>query len=588
MLRLCKLRSALADAGRALGFTLGLAFCLIANLAVLVPAPAGAAYEGPGVDTNNLGNGGAPVTGPYTIQTADCGKTIQAGTGSTGQLTLTLPVVTGFAGTCSVLIKNGDTTNGKILSGFPSDLNSILWPQQSVGVKIVNGGWLTFYNPGRWSPSSQPTIYVNGTGGSATCGYTGGSTCATGNDTNDGLTPATPLASMTQGINNLFGFINAGTNLVLFNLAHGSSANYAFQCARGPQLGQITFAVTGDNNAPTAVKIAGQVSVKDQCFPTLRSLEVDGGSSTALVCDFFGGIDLRSVTIGPTTAAGASANHGCPIDFLGQDGSAPTNSINIGTGAVRALQAFNGGSINLNAPVNIPSNITVSDAFYFSQGGYITGLTGGVFTGAGTVTGPKCNIADTSSSFDGNPNTYLPGTSNCPYPFLPTPTASTLGGIESYASVAHQWINGISTSGVPSSTQPATSDLSDVTAPTSWTATDGSGANLTASMTISDTRYTKTGKSCTVSFYIGWPATSDTHTAQINGIPSGCTAFSGTLNWVAGGAILVSSTAVSSSISWVTLQAGGQSLFVFGNGSQLTNANMSGGSIRGTITYITN
>src|SRR6202011_5768788 len=130
--------------------------------------------------------------------------------------------------TCSVLIKNGDTTNGKILSGFPSDLSSILWPQQSLGVKIVNGAWLTFYNPGRWTPSSQPTIYVNGTGGSATCGYTGGLTCATGNDANDGLTPATPLASMTQGLNNLFGFINAGTNLVLFNLAHGSSANYAF------------------------------------------------------------------------------------------------------------------------------------------------------------------------------------------------------------------------------------------------------------------------------------------------------------------------------------------------------------------------
>jgi len=43
---------------------------------------------------------------------------------------------------------------------------------------------------------------------------------------------------------------------------------------------------------------------------------------------------------------------------------------------------------------------------------------------------------------------------------LPNPSATTLGGIESYASVAHQWINAISTSGVPSSTQPAFSDIS--------------------------------------------------------------------------------------------------------------------------------
>jgi hypothetical protein len=43
---------------------------------------------------------------------------------------------------------------------------------------------------------------------------------------------------------------------------------------------------------------------------------------------------------------------------------------------------------------------------------------------------------------------------------LPNPSASTLGGIESYASVTHQWINTISTGGVPSSTQPAFTDIS--------------------------------------------------------------------------------------------------------------------------------
>lgn len=43
---------------------------------------------------------------------------------------------------------------------------------------------------------------------------------------------------------------------------------------------------------------------------------------------------------------------------------------------------------------------------------------------------------------------------------LPLPTASTLGGIESAAAVSHQWINSISTSGVPASSQPAFADLS--------------------------------------------------------------------------------------------------------------------------------
>jgi hypothetical protein len=43
---------------------------------------------------------------------------------------------------------------------------------------------------------------------------------------------------------------------------------------------------------------------------------------------------------------------------------------------------------------------------------------------------------------------------------LGNPSASTLGGIESYTAVTNQWINAISTSGVPSSTQPAFSNLS--------------------------------------------------------------------------------------------------------------------------------
>ena len=43
---------------------------------------------------------------------------------------------------------------------------------------------------------------------------------------------------------------------------------------------------------------------------------------------------------------------------------------------------------------------------------------------------------------------------------LPNPSATTLGGIESYAAVTNQFINAISTSGVPSSAQPAFTNIS--------------------------------------------------------------------------------------------------------------------------------
>lgn len=43
---------------------------------------------------------------------------------------------------------------------------------------------------------------------------------------------------------------------------------------------------------------------------------------------------------------------------------------------------------------------------------------------------------------------------------LPTPTSSTLGGVQSAAAVSNQWINSISTAGVPSLSQPGFSNLS--------------------------------------------------------------------------------------------------------------------------------
>ena len=45
---------------------------------------------------------------------------------------------------------------------------------------------------------------------------------------------------------------------------------------------------------------------------------------------------------------------------------------------------------------------------------------------------------------------------------IPTPTASTIGGVESIGPVSHEWINEIDTSGVPHLTQPAFTDISGI------------------------------------------------------------------------------------------------------------------------------
>lgn len=75
------------------------------------------------------------------------------------------------------------------------------------------------------------------------------------------------------------------------------------------------------------------------------------------------------------------------------------------------------------------------------------------------------------------------------YAVLPNPSATTLGGVESLSSTSHQWINSISTSGVPSSTQPAFSDVSGSLSLASQVSGNLSVSNLNSGTSASSTTF---------------------------------------------------------------------------------------------------
>lgn len=93
-----------------------------------------------------------------------------------------------------------------------------------------------------------------------------------------------------------------------------------------------------------------------------------------------------------------------------------------------------------------------------SLGGFTASGDATVNTSTGSVTVSKTGGVSFGYFATGTAASNLTGT--LPASCLPTPSASTLGGVESYAAVSHQWINQISTAGVPSSTQPAFTDIS--------------------------------------------------------------------------------------------------------------------------------
>lgn len=353
----------------------------------------------------------------YAIQTSDCSKTIQAGTGTTGSITITLPVVAGFPTNCIVAVTNGDTGRGKFLGGFPVGLHSsTLYPGQTIVVQIVNGAWATINQPGRWVLTAATTIYIR----------------PDGNDNNDGLANSATGAYKTANaaviavagnidINGRSDLliehtcaappctINTTNQLLILPITPGlSTSSVVFvggiPTYDGDPLGTTLAAPSGccdiqlDYQA-ISLNIGSHFTYAGS--PTIAAIYMGGGAFANLLGGIFG-----NISGGGTTTSHIVMNSNAKIFVLGNY----TISGSPGTGGAHAWAEFE-GYIEYGAPLTFTCTTALTMAVWAlaSNNGVLT-WPGATFSGCGSVTAQRF-VSNTAGGVNtsGGGATYFPG-----------------------------------------------------------------------------------------------------------------------------------------------------------------------------------
>lgn len=383
------------------------------------------------------------ATANDTILNTDCWKTV--GLGGNALFTETLPVVAGFPVGCEVTVKNTDTYTGpgtgraKRLITFPTDTTveglpqTMLYPQEVVRVKIVNGAWVATLKTHRWVNPTTVILCVDTSGSDSTGDglvalATAGATCLRTNS-NAGaiiqkrfdINQTTPIIAPTVGQSFTdqlsLGGQPTGGNLIQLSPNGSGNVNWsnAGPCISVGDNAELDIRLNGLNaggNINSTCNTSNTAGIGHWMMHNYNVIDIEGGppifnlagaNDNAIWCDGKGIATIANgIVVGGTGSYAGNLDQNCKISWSG----APTIGIT-GAPTLAGLWRLNGSS-----SIVLGGNATV--AGYTSLGpsllsGNSTFLRSGAAAGLFTITSASqlcdtmspCNFAWTPSDASG-------------------------------------------------------------------------------------------------------------------------------------------------------------------------------------------